>query len=176
MLKKTEMLISKFKEFREELNKMYLAENQIANALPYLIRESSSSKLKKALQLHLQETKIQIKRLEEIASEFNEKFKSGENFTIKAILQDGKRSLLNCDDASTKDASIIMHIQKIKHYEMACYGSLQAFARHFKLNHILTLLEESGREEGYLDKALTKIAEGSFFSSGINTKSRKKCA
>lgn len=161
--------------FTEELKKIYNIEKHAVKALPYMAKEASSKKLKKVLTAHTKETLKQIVRLEEIAAEFNIKLTSSSSEIIKSILQARKKELYNYDK-DTKDAFIIINIQKLKHYEMACYGNLKTFAKHFKLNNIEELLEESSKEEGNLDKKLTQIAEGSFFDCGVNTKARKKCA
>ncbi len=162
--------------FIEELKRMYNTERHIVRALPHLIAAASSSKLKKYLKLHLQETLMQIYRLEEIASEFDEKLIYLESPALKNIFLDAKKSWQHCHDSATKDAAIIMSMQKVKHYEMACYGNLKSFAKHFDLKHIIELLDESSREEGDMDKKLTEIAEGTFFDSGVNARARRQCA
>jgi ferritin-like metal-binding protein YciE len=39
-------------------------------------------------------------------------------------------------DPLTQDAALISALQKVKHYEIACYGTLKAFAGHLKLDKI----------------------------------------
>ncbi len=162
--------------FAEELYKMYNSGRHVIKALPYMIDAASSPRLKKALKSHLKDVIRQNERLKEIASEFNEKLYICENAPVKHILKEGRKAFRNCHDWATKDAAIIMSMQKIQHYEMASYGSLKAFSKHFKLDHILELLEESSLEEGYLNKKLTDLAEGTFFDVGINAKARRRCA
>ena len=54
-------------------------------------------------------------------------------------------------------------------YEIASYGTLRSFANHLDLDsEIIDLIQENLDEEGSADKKLTKIAEGTIFSSGIN--------
>jgi ferritin-like metal-binding protein YciE len=162
--------------FIEELKRMYNAEKHIARVLPYLTHAASSNKLKKYLRLHLQETLAQIDRLQEIAAEFDEKLVCSESPALKNIVHEARRSWQNCEDSSTKDAAIIMSLQKITHYELASYGNLKSFARHFDLKHIMELLDASSQEEGDMDKKLTEIAEGTFFDAGVNARARRQCA
>ena len=163
--------------FIEELRKMRSAEQQIAKALPYMIQASCSSKLKAALKEHLVDALKQIQRLEEIAADFDEDITKGDNPAIKYLLQEGKKVIQHWhQDRATRDAAIVMHMQKVQHYELALYGNLKAFAKHFKLEHAREILEESSREEGYMNKKLTEIAEGTFFDTGVNAKARRKCA
>jgi ferritin-like metal-binding protein YciE len=162
--------------FMEELKRMYNTERHIAKALPQLVSSASSSKLKKYLRRHLQETLAQICRLEEIAAEFDEKLVSSDSPALKNIFNEARKSWQNCHDAATKDAAIIMSMQKVKHYEMACYGNLKSFAKHFDLKHVIELLDRSSQEEGDMDKKLTEIAEGTFFDAGVNARARRQCA
>jgi len=162
--------------FAEELCKMYNSGRHVIKALPYMIDAASSSRLKKVLKYHLKDAIRQNERLKEIASEFNEKLIVSKNAPVKHILIEGRKAFRNCHDWATKDAAIIMSMQKIQHYELASYGSLKAFAKHFKLDYVLELLEESSLEEGHLNKKLIELAEGTIFDVGINAKARRRCA
>jgi ferritin-like metal-binding protein YciE len=162
--------------FAEELCKMYNCGRHVIKALPYMIEAASSARLKKVLKYHLKEAVLQSERLKEIASEFDEKLTICDNTPIKHVLTECKKALKNCHDWATKDAAIIIYMQKIQHYEIASYGSLKAFAKHFKLDHVHELLEESSLEEGNLDKKLIDLAEGTVFDVGINAKARRRCA
>lgn len=67
------------------------------------------------------------------------------------------------------DAAIIRAAQKIEHYEIASYGTLHNFAKQLELDsEINKLLQQTLVEENSADKKLTKIAEGSFFTTGVN--------
>src|SRR5262245_51160872 len=52
--------------FVHTLRDMYYAEHQIVKALPDMIEKATDAKLKQGLQIHLGETKNQIKRLEQV--------------------------------------------------------------------------------------------------------------
>jgi ferritin-like metal-binding protein YciE len=52
---------------QHELKDLYSAENQIIKSLPKMIKEASNDKLKQGLESHLEETREQATRLEEIA-------------------------------------------------------------------------------------------------------------
>lgn len=175
-LKKGDIMKDFYILFIEELNKLYNGERHVSKVLPALIHSASSIKLKKALRLHLHDTLKQIGRLEEIGAEFDEKLKISENRAVKNMATESKSSIHNCHDIETRDAAIIMHLQKLSHYELASYGNLKTFAKHFKLSHIEEILDESSKEEGYFDKKLTEIAEGTFFDSGVNARARRRCA
>lgn len=55
--------------FEHQLKDLFSAENQLIDALPKVANKASDSKLKKAFENHLEETKEQKKRLQEICDE-----------------------------------------------------------------------------------------------------------
>ncbi len=159
-----------FELFMDELEDMYSGEHQIVEALPKLINLASSSELKEALGSHLEETKEQVDRIEKIFSILE--FEPSENFCegLEGILKEGDEMVENKPKSPTLDAAIIAAAQKVEHYEIASYGTLKSFAKHLDLDEeIIDLLQQSLNEEGGADKKLTKIAEGSFFATGVNT-------
>jgi ferritin-like metal-binding protein YciE len=75
----------------EELQDLYSAENQIIEALPDLIEEASSPDLKSALQHHLEETRGQVRRLDQIFSQLPNVKKDGKTCKgMKGIIKDGQ--------------------------------------------------------------------------------------
>jgi ferritin-like metal-binding protein YciE len=137
--------------------------------LPKLINLASLPDLKEGLSDHLKETENQVTRLEEIFKLLGlptkEKFCRG----MQGILKEGDDLTKTMDKSPTLDAAIISAAQKVEHYEIASYGTLRSFAKHLNLEReVLNLLQENLDEEGNANKKLTKLADGSFFTSGIN--------
>ena len=58
-----------------------------------------------------------------------------------------------------RDAALIAVLQKIKHYEIACYGTMRAFAIALREEDAIVLLERTLHEEKEADLALSHIAE-----------------
>jgi len=162
--------------FFDELADMLNAEKQILQALPKLIKSASVQDLKEALTNHLRETENQVTRIERIFSILGRSVKEIKSKGIEGILKEGDEFVESIDNAVLKDAAIISFAQKVEHYEMASYGTLRSFANHLPSfdSKVIDLLQESLDEEGAADKRLTKIAEGSFFFSGINEEAAEK--
>lgn len=157
--------------FVNELKDIYNAEMQIEKALPQMISAASSSQLKDAFRNHLKETKNQVKRLEEISREINENLRGTECNGMKGILEEGKGAITGSfHKDNIRDAALIGAAQRVEHYEIAVYGTLKAYAKHLKMNNAEKLLDQTLQEEYHADTLLSKLAEGSFFTSGINTK------
>lgn len=155
--------------FVDELSDMYSSENQIIESLPGLIKIANLPALREAMTQHLEETKNQVTRIEEICSMLDI---TPEDMTCKAmegLLNEAEDIVRNKTKSSLLDAAIISALQKVEHYEIASYGTLRSFAKFLDFDSdIIDLLQDSLDEEGAADKKLTKIAEGTLFSSGIN--------
>ncbi len=163
--------------FIEELKEIYSSENQAIKALPEMIKAARSAKLKELLKGHLEETKSQAKRLEKIAAELGEDFTHCKCDAMQGLLKEWEHVVKTHYQNDVQDAAIISFMQKVKHYEIASYGSLRTFAKHLNKNTIEQWLKQSIMEEGNADKKLTEIAEGSAFESGVNVKACKRsCA
>jgi ferritin-like metal-binding protein YciE len=159
-----------FELFMNELADMYNAEKQIVKALPKLIKSASLPELKEALTKHWNETENQVRRIEKIYNVLNVRPKEKSCEGMQGIISEANELTENKPKSSTLDAAIISCAQKVEHYEIASYGTLKSFAKTLGLrSEILDLIQDTLDEEGAADKKLTKIAEGSFFFSGVNT-------
>ncbi len=154
-----------------ELKELYCAECQSAKMMPEVIKSARSSELQKALEEHLAETESQIKRLEQVSTELKESFGKGKCAPMEGLWDEWKHIVKEHFDDEVQDAAIISFIQKVKHYEIASYGTLKTFAEHLELSTIKDLLDQSIKEEALADKKLTELA---MCSDGINTKACKK--
>jgi ferritin-like metal-binding protein YciE len=151
-----------------ELNDLLSAENQIIDHLPALSAMSSNVKLKESLQHHLQETKMQANRLKKIFHVLDEVPEKHWCVGMEGVLKEGAELLSMAKKGPTKDACIIAAAQKVEHYEICGYGTARAHAQQLKLDEVAHLLKETLEEEVEADRILSKLAEGSFFSTGIN--------
>ena len=144
--------------YLKELRDLYDAENQITDALPKLIDAANNSELKNALQEHLNVTRHQIGRLEQIFQTLNEK-PSGETCKgMKGVIKEGDEIVSAGGDPSTVDAGIISAAQRVEHYEMAGYGTVRTYAKLLGQEEHAGLLQQTLDEEEEADQTLTQIA------------------
>ena len=71
----------------EEPQDLYSAEKQIVKALPKIVRGSASDELKAAIQEHLEVTKQQVTRLEDIFSQLGEKARAKAGKGMEGLLE-----------------------------------------------------------------------------------------
>jgi|LakMenEpi03Aug12_release.lakeMendotaPanAssembly.Ray.scaffolds.fasta_scaffold22992_2 ferritin-like metal-binding protein YciE len=155
--------------FIDELKDIYSCEHQIVESLPKLIKLASLPELKEALTKHLKETENQVVRIEKIFTILGIEPVEITCEGMEGLLKEAEELTENKNKTPILDAAIISAAQKVEHYEIASYGTLRSFAKQLNLpSEILELLQDTLDEEAAADKKLTKLAEGSIFSSGVN--------
>ncbi|SRR5581483_8216322 len=151
---------AKFEDlFHKEIEDLYDAEKQIITALPKMIAASSSAELASAFEEHLQQTREQAKRLEQIFEEMGEPSSGKTCEGMQGLLQEGEKLINEVNKSAVLDAALIAAAQKVEHYEISSYGTARAMAIMLGQEGPAELLEETLEEEKETDERLTEIAE-----------------
>jgi ferritin-like metal-binding protein YciE len=133
--------------FIDELRDTYDAERQLTKALAKLAKAATSPDLREAFETHLEETKGQIERLEEVFEGLEEKVRGKHCEGIAGIIEEGKALMEEDFDDATLDAGLIAAGQRAEHYEIAAYGTLVAWAKTMGHTDAAALLQENLDEE-----------------------------
>jgi len=144
--------------FEDQIKDLYSAENQILKALPKMAKNATSPELRTAFERHLEETRAQVTRLEQIAAELDFTPKGKKCKGMEGLLEEGKEVMGEFDD-DTLDAGMIGAAQKVEHYEIAGYGTARAHAELLGYSRAVRLLQQTLDEESRTDKKLTQLAE-----------------
>ena len=142
-----------------ELKDIYNAENQIIKALPKMAKAASSPELKRAFERHLEETKRQVERLDQIGEALDVRMTGKKCKGMEGLIEEGKEIMSEDLEEDALDAGLIGAAQKVEHYEIAAYGTARAHANRLGLNKVAKLLQQTLEEEGNTDKKLTQLAE-----------------
>jgi len=143
----------------EQLQDLYDAENRITKALPKMAKAATSPELKAAFEKHLEETKGQVERLEQVFEHLGEKAKKKACKAMQGLIEEGEETIKEDAEDEVRDAALIAAAQRVEHYEMAGYGTVRAYAKLLKETKVVKLLEATFAEEEATDKALSKLAE-----------------
>jgi ferritin-like metal-binding protein YciE len=145
--------------FLHTLQDIYYAENHIVKALPKMVKGADSAQLSKAFEGHLEETKEQIKRLDQVFKLLEQKPKASKCPAIDGILKEADELMSEIKDADTRDAAMIAAAQAVEHYEITRYGTLISWANLLGMSEAAKILGVTLKEEFGADTKLTKIAE-----------------
>ncbi|MEO6177034.1 MAG: ferritin-like domain-containing protein [Flavobacterium circumlabens] len=144
--------------FVDSLKDIYWAENALVGALPKMAANATSPGLASAILEHLDVTKLQISRLEEVFDLVGEKAEGKKCEAMAGLLKEGDSIVLETTPGPVRDAGIIAASQKIEHYEIATYGTLVAFAKTLGENDAAKLLTQTLAEEKEADCVLNDVA------------------
>src|SRR3954464_11149359 len=115
--------------FVEELRDLYHAEKQLTRALPRMAKAASSEELRNAFTQHLEETRNQIERLEEVFELLDVPKRGKRCEAMEGLIEEGREMIEEVDDDAVLDVGLITAAQKIEHYEIPRYGSVVALAK-----------------------------------------------
>ena len=147
--------------FEEQLKDIYWAEKALTKALPKMAKNASSEELVAALNEHLEVTKNQVSRLEQVFESLGKKAQAKKCDAMEGLIKEGEGIIEDTKEGPVRDAGIIGACQKVEHYEIATYGTLASFANLLGEAEAAELLEETLAEEKEADVTLTGIAESS---------------
>ena len=142
----------------DQLKDLFSAENQIIKALPKMAKNATNEQLRVAFERHLEETRGQVARLEQIAEEMGITLRGKKCKGMQGLLDEGKEAMDEFED-DVLDAAMIGAAQKVEHYEIAGYGTARTHASMLGMTKAARLLQQTLDEEGRTDKKLTDLAE-----------------
>jgi ferritin-like metal-binding protein YciE len=148
------------------LKDIYYAENRIVKSLPKLIEKATNRDLTKGLQEHLEETKNQITRLDQVFKKLGQEPKGVQCPAIDGLISEADEVAGEVADKDVLDAAIIGSAQAVEHYEIARYGTLIAWSESAGHDDIVRLLNTNLNEEKAADKKLSSVA----VRKGVNRK------
>jgi len=154
--------------FISQLKDMHSAETQLVEALPKMASAATTEELTNAFEEHLNETKGQVKRLEQVFSSIEAEPGGNHCKAMEGLIAEGEEIINKAGEPEAKDAALICGAQKVEHYEIATYGTLREYARILGHSEAQRLLEENLNEEKAADKLLTKLAEQSINEKAVH--------
>ena len=123
-------------------------------------RAATSTQLKDAIGNHLEQTKGQVTRLEQVFEMLGKKVQAKKCDAMEGLVKEGESIIEETDKGTaTRDVGLIMAAQKVEHYEIATYGGIAQLAKTLGHDDISELLGQTLAEEKETDQMLTDIAE-----------------
>lgn len=142
--------------FVHELSDAMSAEHIILKMLPELQKEAQHPELKAAFKEHQQETRQQIKNLEQVFKQLGEKPEETTCQAAEGLKQEHEALHEEEPTPEVLEMGNLAGAAKTEHYEIATYTALQQMARDLGEGDIAKLLGENLAQE----KAMSKRIEG----------------
>ena len=143
--------------FKHTLKDIYYAEKALTKALPKMAAAVTDKKLKAAIEEHLEETRGQVKTLEQVFKSLGEKAQGEKCDAIEGLIKEAD-GLMEEASGTALNAGLLAACQAVEHYEIARYGSLREWAKDLGHDDAHKLLSEILDQEKATNNKLTNLA------------------
>lgn len=140
------------------LRDLYDAEKQITKALPKIARAAASDQVRDAFQEHLEATKRQAGRLEQVFEALEQRAQSRPCKGMRGILEESQEYLDEYSGEELIDSVLIEGGKKVEHYEIAGYNAAIELAETIGNKKVSRLLRQTLTEEERMDKKLAQLS------------------
>jgi len=144
--------------YARELQDLYGSEKTLVKWLAKLTENADSIDLRQALSNHANEARAQLTRLERIFQFHGQKPVAREGRNLEGIIHEAEEDMAETGNAGMRDAIIVAAVQQAKHYEIAAYGTLQAYAMHLGHSEAAKMLQATLQEERAADRKMSELA------------------
>ena len=154
------MEIRTFKDmYIAEVQELASVARQLGEYLPRVADAASHPALKKAIIENKENTESQMERLEAILETHGAEVDAHTDQAMQAMVSETEKMLPMLRGRELRDAGLIASIQRLKHYQIAAYGTAAALAGQLRLRDDQDVLLGSLEEERIADMELTSVAE-----------------
>jgi ferritin-like metal-binding protein YciE len=145
--------------FQQGIEELYGAESQLVKALPKMMAAASSEDLASAFATHLEETKGQLVRLENIFEQMGGDAKGRDSEALRGLLSDGEKLIADIGKSPALDVALAAAARKVEHWEMVGYETVSAIAEMLGQQDTVELLQETLTEESAADETFADIMD-----------------
>lgn len=145
-------------KFVHELADMYDAEHQFLEAMTKMHQAASDPKLQSLLEEHMQQTEVQIRKLEDVFAEVGQEPTRQECAGAKGLVEEASKMMQESSTNELRDAVIVAGATKAEHYEMVSYADLIDGAELLKLRKSVRALTENREQELSAARKLERLA------------------
>lgn len=143
-----------------QLRDLYNGEKDLNELLPKIVKNTSESSLKQAIDDYLVDNESQVQRLRQV---FELLFlqKRGETCeAMKAMIKETNEIIIRSSHPEVMDAGLITALQHIIHYKMAGYGAVCTYAKMLEQFDVGKIMHVNLEKERKADRRLAMLAEG----------------
>jgi len=147
--------------YKTELQETCSVEAQLTEALPKMADAARDPQLKKAFEMHLEQTREHRRILEDLLRGHSANVREHTDQSMQAMVREAQKWAKIVQEPKFRDAGLIASAQRIEHYEIAVYGTLATWAKQLGLDEDMRKLLRILDEEKEADDKLTSLAKAS---------------
>jgi len=144
----------------DELRDILHAEKQLTKALPKMAKAARFDRLRELFELHLQETELQIERINECFELLGVSARAKPCKGMMGLVEEGQEVMAAAEgkDDAAADLALIGAAQRVEHYEISGYTTAKNLAQQLRHSAVVALLAKSLAEEENSDQLLNQVA------------------
>jgi ferritin-like metal-binding protein YciE len=151
----------------EELKDAYSAEKQALRCMQKALRKATAPALRKGIELHIDQTQVQIERIEQAMEKMEVKPGRKVCEAMRGLVEEAQHSIEEHEKGPIMDLVIVAGMQRIEHYEISAYGTNIALADALGETEVSALLNETLEEEKQTDLSLIEITQQSLMAEAM---------
>ena len=159
---------------KEQTRDLYDAEREYSAFLSDLTRAARDDNMREIISGIATDNMKNISDLEAVCELLGVEPTGVKCEAMAGLLREGKETTQEYESSAVRDAALIANAQRIAHYEIAGFGTARAFADQLDHSEIASLFKDTLARANSNDRALTKLATGSWLSAGINREAAGK--
>jgi ferritin-like metal-binding protein YciE len=153
------MKINNFDDlYLAELSEASSFEHILSDGLSELANRVSSDRLRQAISGNSGRAGTQESELDRLMKKHGHKPGEHVDHSMQEMVAEARKMAEMVDEGPLRDAAIIASMQRMKHYEIAVYGTLAAYAHHLGLEDDEKALGAILDHEKDIDQNLSRIA------------------
>ena len=141
------------------LERQLSSERQIAIALGDMADKATAPQLKAAFHQHLDETKMQMARLERVVDQSTGETSDSKCKITAALISGAESDISSSKNGALRDVVMIAAANRLEHDEIAAYGTLKNWAMILGEQEHAAVLDKTLEEEKNADKVFTALAQ-----------------
>lgn len=145
--------------FEDALKEIFWTENHLVKALPQIAKATYNELLQEVFEGHLEKTQRQLIRLENCFELFALKPIGKKCYAVDGLVREAQEVIQHFETGHARDVALIAGVQKIQHYAISVYGTLQTLVTVLGNASCTRSMEVSKKEEIETDVKLTELAE-----------------
>lgn len=142
-----------------EIQVLYDGEKMLLAGLKKMAKKATNPELKEVFEMHLEESKQHVERLELAAKRLKVSPDGDSNPSMKGLIAEGEKVMHKDVNPETLDATLIAAAQKIEHYEISGYGTAAHYAEELGFHEVAGILRQTLSEEQAADTKLNDLAK-----------------
>src|SRR6478735_12261212 len=152
----------------EELKDAYSAEKQALRCMQKALKMASAPALREGIQLHIEQTQVQIERVEQAMEQLEAKLGRKVCEAMRGLVEEAQHEISEQDGKGPiMDLVIVAGMQRIEHYEIAAYGTDIALAKALGEKEVAGLLSQTLEEEKQTDLKLTEVTQQAIMPAAL---------